>query len=171
MISIRLATVDDCEPLASVHVTASQESYRELLPESTFDRVPERAEKWRQILAQEPAIATYVAEQHGRVIGFASGGPSRDDLGMEMELHAIYLLAGAKRQGIGGRLLRTVMVGFLSHGALSASVWTLRDNWPTRRFYEKFGAQFVTEKLEHRPGYDLTTVAYIWPDLRRSFSN
>ena len=175
MTAIRIATAADSEVLAAVHVTAWQESFRGLLPDIAFEgmTIPKRMEKWQQLLAANPAFPVYVAEEEGRAIGFAQGGLARDDeaLGQEMQLYAIYLLSSAKRRGVGTKLLRTVVGDFLAQGASSACVWTLREAQPARRFYESVGAQLAAEKLEHRPGYDRVLVGYIWPDLKRSFSN
>ena len=167
--NIRPATIRDSEALARVHVTAWEESYRGLLPDIAFAAmtVPIRTEKFREIFVQG-IPAPYVAELDGRIVGFAQGGKAQGDesLGQQMQLNAIYLLAEVKRQGIGSQLLQAVMADFLSQGASSASVWTLRDAQPARRCYESHGAQLAAEKLEQRPGYDRVLVGYIWPDLK-----
>jgi L-amino acid N-acyltransferase YncA len=173
--AIRVATIADCEVLAAVHVTAWQESFRGLLPDIAFEgmTIPKRMERWQQVFAAKPTFPVYVAEEQSQAIGFAQGGRARDDeaLGQEMQLYAIYLLSSAKRRGVGTKLLQAVVSDFLVQGASSACVWTLRDAQPARRFYESVGAQLAAEKLERRPGYDRVLVAYIWPNLERSFSN
>lgn len=165
---IRLATFVDCDSLAAVHVTASHESYSDILPAIAFMTIAKRILQWREVLtaADHPV---FVAERGGQIIGFADGGPARpkEALGQEMQLYAIYLLNAAKRQGIGTKLLQCVIRQFLADGGTSACVWALRDALPARRFYEHHGAQFAAEKIEHhRDGYDCASVGYVWPDLR-----
>ena len=174
MTNIRLATAGDCEAIATVHLVAWRESFADILSEVAFGTtIQARVEGWRKILDLQPPTSVYVADREGQIIGFAAGGPGRgeDALGQAMQIHAIYLLDRAKRQGIGGALLRTVIGGFLEQGHGSACVWTLRDARPARGFYENFGAQFAIEKLERRPGYQQMVVGYIWPDLGRAFFN
>jgi L-amino acid N-acyltransferase YncA len=172
--NIRVAGFEDAESIAEIHVTAWRESYEGIVPRPVLDAlsIPDKTERWRRILAEKPLQQTYVAEQEGRLVGFAGGGKCRsDELGQGMEIYAIYLLSEVKRQGIGGRLLRTLVNTFLLQGTTSAGAWVLEDNHPARRFYESLGAQLATEKVSHRAGYDLIVVGYIWTDLRRSFSN
>jgi len=173
VIAVRAATTADCEGIAEVDVESHRESYRGLLPEKVLEAatVPMRTEKWLGLVAQQPPFSIYVAEQDGRIVGYAVGAAAEGlkALGQQMELQAIYLLTRVKRQGIGGALLKTMVGDFLARGANSACVWLLRDNWSARRFYERFGAQFVEEKLEHFSDYDRAVVGYIWPDLREKF--
>jgi hypothetical protein len=61
------------------------------------------------------------------------------------------------------------MSDFVVDGKKSAGLWVLRDNDIARKFYEKFGALPVSERIEHRPEYDRPEVGYAWPDLKRSF--
>ena len=171
---IRQAQITDCEAIARVHVRAWEESYRQILPEAAFARntVERRTESWREIFRQDSLFPIYVAQKGEALVGFACGGPEREEesLGQQMQLYGIYLLANAKRQGIGSQLLRTVMSGLVSHGAKSACVWTLRDVAPARRFYESFGARLSIEQINHRPTYDMALAGYVWPDLKREFS-
>lgn len=174
MLNIRRATISDSEAIAGVHVTAWRETYRDLLPEIAFAAmtVPIRVKKWRDILDQDPSLPVYLAEQKGVAVGFANGGPARQDeaLGMEMQIYSLYVLASAQRQGIGTKLIQTVVKDFLAQRATSASVWTLREATIARRFYESMGAQSADEKVEHRPGYDRMMVGYVWDNLKQAFS-
>jgi L-amino acid N-acyltransferase YncA len=173
-IEIRTATAADGDRLAEVHVTAWRETYSDILPPIAFANmtVPKRTQQWREVLSNGDH-PVFVAERAGQIIGFADGGPARPEeaLGQEMQLYAIYLLDAAKRQGIGTKLLQSVVRQFLAVGANSACVWALRAAVPARRFYEQCGAQFAGEKLEHHSaGYDRVIVGYVWPDLQQQFS-
>jgi len=170
---IRPATDRDVDAIAHIHVTAWRESYGGLVPNSVLDElsVSGRAEMWRKILSELPRMPVFVAEREDTVVGFASGGACRgDELGQEMEVYAIYILSEAKRHGIGTKLFGAVVNEFIDKGAKSAGLWVLKYNLPARRFYEKLGGQLAGEKVDHRPGYDLTEVGYIWPDLSGKFA-
>jgi L-amino acid N-acyltransferase YncA len=172
MPKIIAATDEDADAIADVHVTAWQESYRGVIPQTVLDAlsVAERRTAWRKIFADIQEYPIYVAEQDRQIVGFGHGGVCRSKLvGQEMEVYAIYVLERAMRQGAGSKLLRTIVGDFLSHGKTSAGLWVLRDNTIARAFYEKFGAQPVAEKIERRPGYERTEVGYAWSDLTKSF--
>ena len=172
MPNVRAATPEDAEAIAEVHVTSWQESYRGLIPQSVLDTlsIPDRKVAWRNAFTGLGRYPVYVVEEERQILGFGNGGACRSEaLGQEMEVYAIYLLARAQRQGNGSKLLRAVMSDFVVDGKKSAGLWVLRDNDIARKFYEKFGALPVSERIEHRPEYDRPEVGYAWPDLKRSF--
>jgi ribosomal protein S18 acetylase RimI-like enzyme len=170
--TIRVARADDSDAIAEVHVASWQESYRGLIAQPVLDAlsIADRKAAWRKIFAELGYYPVYVAEHETQIIGFGQGGTCRSDqLGQEMEVYAIYLLARAQRRGTGARLVRTIMRDFLAHGRNSAGLWVLRDNTAARKFYEKLGARPIAERVEHRPQYDRAEVGYAWDDLRHSF--
>jgi hypothetical protein len=81
-VSIRRARPDDADALAHLHVDVWDDAYAGLVPQGILDdrrdRVAERVENWRRILteAEQP---TYVAEDAGGLVGFATSGPARDN--------------------------------------------------------------------------------------------
>jgi ribosomal protein S18 acetylase RimI-like enzyme len=169
---VRAATIEDCDAIARVHVASWRESYRGLIPQPVLDAlsVPERKLAWQKVIAGLGKYPVHVAEDEGRIAGFAQGGACRGEaLGQEMEVYAIYLLARAQRRGIGGKLLKTVMSDFIADGRTSAGLWVMRDNAIARKFYEKFEAIPVSERVQSRPEYDRPEVGYAWSDIRRSF--
>lgn len=172
--AIRAATVHDCESIAQIHVTAWRESYPGLVPQAVLDglSLPSRMQAWWLIFGHDSSNLIYVAEETQGCVGFVHGGQCRDEtLGQDMEIYSIYLLSSAKRQGTGRKLINTLISDFLCQGLNSAGVWVLRDNHTARRFFERLGARLAAEKIDHRPGYDLIEVGYIWPNLRQSFPN
>ncbi len=51
------------------------------------------------------------------MVGFASGGPERDDIpGYDGELYGLYVLAAYQRQGIGRALMLTVARRLVADG-------------------------------------------------------
>ena len=172
MPNIRAARVEDSDAIAEVHVASWQESYRDIIPQPVLDglSVADRKTAWLNIFSDLGRYPVYVAEEEGRVIGFGNGGTCRSEaLGQEMEVYAIYLRAGAQHQGIGSQLLRIIVSDFIGDGKRSVGLWVMRDNAIARRFYEKFGARPVAEKIERRQGYDRPEVGYAWPDIGRAF--
>lgn len=81
------------------------------------------------------------------------------------EMFAIYLLKEFQGQGIGKRLVQTLVGWFLDQDIDSMMVWVLRKN-PACRFYEMLGGRKIAEKKIDLGGQILNECAFGWKDLR-----
>jgi GNAT superfamily N-acetyltransferase len=141
---IRRATRQDDREIAEVHVESWRAAYRGLLPDAYLDRlsVDEREAQRREHL-DDPSgeWATLVAEENGRVIGFATFGPSRDEDAPAGtgEVPAIYLDPAVVGTGVGRELFARAAEGLRNAGFTRATLWVLEANERARRFYEKAG--------------------------------
>lgn len=131
--SIRAADPEDAPAIARVHVDSWRTTYRGLLPDHVLANLSleERQASWQQRI-DAPALGrcsgfVFVAEDvTGRVVGFASGGPEREnDSDFEGELYAIYLLKEHQGRGLGRRLTKHVVERLRSLGHNSMRVWGL----------------------------------------------
>lgn len=166
---IRRATLPDVDGIARVHVQAWRESYGALVSEAALDARPvkQRAEQWRNTLG-EPGSPTvvFVAEQDGTVRGFGPAGKVRwTGLSTDSEVSALYLLDAVKRRGVGREMFRRLLGELAARGFTSTGLWVLTANEPARRFYEAMGGRTGDMRIEHREGYVLDEIAYIWDDL------
>ena len=139
---IRRATAADARSIAEVHVASWRHAYRGLLPEASLDRrsVERRETSWREAFGDRRS-GVFVAEEEGRVIGFASFGPSRDpDAGPEVgEILAIYVDPSVVGAGVGRALLDAAIEALCEAGYRRATLWVLEANSHARRFYERAG--------------------------------
>ena len=165
-IQIRSATTGDIDVIARIHVETSRVTYASVFPPEhlatiTYER---RQAAWRSIVADQELI-TLVAEKDGAVVGFASGGARREGPATYTgELHAVYLLPAQHRQGLGKRLVATLMEALIARGHRSMLVWVLKDS-PACGFYERLGGVTVASTTLTRAGRELEEVAYGWLDL------
>lgn len=169
MLNIRPATVEDAPALAQVHVATWRTTYRGLVPDAYLDSlsVAERTERWRgRLSGADPGAFTLVAEDgDGRLVGFATGGPEREnDSVYTGELYAIYLLQAAQRAGLGRRLVQAVAERLLAMGHTAMLVWVLATN-PSRGFYERLGGQYLRSTMINIGGVEVEDVAYGWTDI------
>ena len=119
--TLRPATAQDAEPVADVWIQAFRGAY-DFPPSHDDDEV--RA--WvRDTLL--PSTETWVAEEDGEVVAFAS-------LGRE-SVEQLYVAQGRTGRGIGSRLLSLAMER--RPGGLE--LWTFQVNAGARRFYERHG--------------------------------
>jgi ribosomal protein S18 acetylase RimI-like enzyme len=169
-VKIRLATIADAPSIAIVHVDTWRSAYRGIIPDAYLDNLSyeRRTNFWHQAIAH-PANATfvYVAEDAtDRIVGFASGGPPQSEQpDYQGELWAIYVLQEHQGQGIGRQLVKAIARELISRSMSSMLLWVLKDNEPSRRFYESLGGRFIKEQQFELGGATLTEVGYGWPDI------
>jgi GNAT superfamily N-acetyltransferase len=139
-VEVRVATLDDADAIAEVHVASWRGAYAGLLPASILDAlsVERRAVGWReQLVAAEQT--TWVALDSGTVVGFASVGPGRDvDAERLGELYAIYVAPPGWGRAV-GHALHQAAVTELGLTYDEAVLWVLDGNARARRFYERQG--------------------------------
>jgi ribosomal protein S18 acetylase RimI-like enzyme len=162
---IRAARPADAQPIAAVHVATWRDAYAGLLPDEVLSGldVGERAQRWHHNLsASAEGRFVLVFEQDGRVEGFVSGGPSRDQF-PGGEVYAIYVDPARQGRGAGSRLL-TAAARHLSEAHFTdASLWVLAGNRPARRFYESQGwhSDGTEQPWTHSGGGSVMEVRYV----------
>jgi ribosomal protein S18 acetylase RimI-like enzyme len=140
---VRLATAEDAEPIAGVHVRTWQAAYRGLIPDATIASldVAERAARWRSIFEQS-GQDIFVAVENGLVRGFCDLQPSRDDEHDKQavgEISAIYVDPAHWRKGLGRALCMAAVARARRRGFHDLVLWVLEENHGARRFYEELG--------------------------------
>ena len=112
------------------------------------------------------AALVLVAEEKGRVVGFATAGrPRTPGLG-EGEVETLYVLDDWRDQGLGRGLLQRAAADLAERGCASLFLWVLEQN-PSRFFYERMGgrpAQRATTMVAGRP---FAQMAYVWDPIAR----
>ena len=141
--NLRHATPDDAEALARLHIDAWRVAYRGLVPDTVLEQLDyaRRAARFRESLAANRE-ETYVAERAGKLVGFLTLGPCRDedlDPATTGEIWGIYLAPAFWRQGIGSMLFRWGEHLLISRGYTGAVLWVFAGNESARRFYEHLG--------------------------------
>jgi len=136
-VRVRRATVDDAEAIERIRVRGWKTAYRHVFPRAELDamqvdaaRITSELERPRQ------GYACFVAEDEGRVLGWAVVGP--DGSGRRGELHGLYVDPDSWSRGAGRALIRRAEEELAVTWA-EAVLWTLEDNPRTRRFYELAG--------------------------------
>ncbi len=135
-VEIRRAVPDDVEALAHLHLDVWDDAYTGLMPQQILDdrreKVAERVERWRAIVAQE--VPPLVALDPEGPIGFATAGPGRDqDMDLDLELWSLYVRAFWWGTGVGYALFREAV------GDQPAYLWVLEGNDRAVHFYERQG--------------------------------
>jgi L-amino acid N-acyltransferase YncA len=118
--TIRAAEPADARAIAQVHVASWRWAYADDLPQAVLDvlSVDERQRMWREAI-EDLHGAVEVADHEGRVVGFVSTGPTRDDDAADGtgELFAIYLDKAAAGTGVGAALLERAELDLRGQGS------------------------------------------------------
>jgi RimJ/RimL family protein N-acetyltransferase len=152
---IRDAAPPDARGLAGVHVASWRWAYHDDLPAEFLGSlsVDDRERAWvERLAAGDPAAGTQVAEDNGRIVGFCSFGPTRDEGAPPgtAEVFAIYLLPEAAGRGIGRDLFASAIDRLRAMDYGRAMLWVMASNERARRFYERAGWSWDGTTSEHR---------------------
>jgi GrpB-like predicted nucleotidyltransferase (UPF0157 family) len=106
----------------------------------------------------------------GEIVGFVKAAAERSGDPLHTgEVHALYVLAQHQGRGLGRRLMTAGAQGLLRRNHRAMLVWVLKDNHPSRRFYERLGGQLLREQVLKIGGAEHLEVAYGWPDIAAAF--
>lgn len=164
-VTIRAAQVADAAAIADVHVRSWREAYAGIVPDEFLASLDpqQRTPVWADNLRRGPAehVLTWVAEQGGRIVGFATLGPGRDEdvRRGDREIYSIYLEPEQWGRGVARELMRTVVTeaGAGTHIVL----WVMAGNERAQHFYRRHGfAPDGVEKLAPVGGAELLQVRY-----------
>lgn len=170
-VAVRRAQPDDAARISEIHVRSWQSSYRGLMPQDHLNGLdPARGiGRWADSLQQTDWARggiLVVADEVGRLAGFASAHQSRDrDAdGSVGEVWAIYLAPESWGRGLGRELMTATFAYLTAAGYAHVTLWVLDSNAQARRFYEAAG--FCTDgavKVDDSRGFPLREVRFRRP--------
>jgi len=164
---VRRAVVDDADAIERVRTDTWRDAYRGLMPDSLLDGLGYDATRRRALMgALPPHQFALVAEADGAVVGFCLGGRSRTpDDPYRGEVYAIYVRPEHQGRGIGRALLQAGARELVERGFRSMIIWVLRENAPSRRFYERLGGRHIRDEERELEGARITESGYGWDDI------
>jgi ribosomal protein S18 acetylase RimI-like enzyme len=168
--AIRRAVLADAAALAHVHEATWRETYVGLMSEEMLDALTAdaRTEAWERILSGRSSYlaTTYVADRSGVLVAFGSCGEQRDEAfraaDYSGEIAAVYVRKTDQRQGLGTRLMQTMMVDLRERGLTAFTLWMPRENIPARSLYESLGGRLIGQRTVTQQQGALAEVAYGW---------
>lgn len=169
-LTVRQAGPADLDTIAEIRVRTWQRAYQGIVPQPYLDGLqPEAiAARWRGRLDLPPddPHRDYLAELGGQPVGWAAGGPYRDDECPAPqpgcgEVYAVYVRPEQWRAGIGRTLLDRVLADLAAAGLAPVLLWVLARNARAREFYRRVGFQPDGAELPYQiGGAHLTEVRY-----------
>lgn len=162
---IRPSKETDARSIACIYVQTWQDTYLSLVPFGYLYAMSQ-SQLEREFINElkSKKVISFVAEDGGEVVGFASGGLERHgDYIYRGEIYALYVLKNHQRQGLGTELVSALATKLNHFGIYSMLVWVLEHN-PYRRFYEKLNGIYLRKQRLPFAGEMLDTAAYGWID-------
>jgi len=158
---IRVATLDDVEQLADMHVAVWRSTYQGMMPDDYLAAMNpvERHPIWIDVISKK-VWPLYVADKDQRIVGFAYLCASAENKAIA-ELKAINVLADYAYQGIGSDLLQTCLKQARDKQFSSVMLWVVADNIVARKFYTKHGFS-LTSKQRFVKALNVTEYNYLY---------
>lgn len=152
IIIIRKARTEDAEAIADIKITGWQTAYRGIIDDDFLDNmnINEEIEKRKNNIKNGANII--VAELDNEIVGFCLYRDyiknQEDNLDADCEISSLYVKPELKRKGIGKKLMNYVIDDLKSKEKKKMILGCLKDNYPSRAFYEKMGGKVLkTEKI------------------------
>ena len=160
MIIKQLETKYGIKGKTAVHRQAWKEAYVGLVNQDFLDRRTMEMSLQSAQWAFDNGIATSIAKDGERVVGFVDFGHYRlDGLHDAGEVYAIYVLKEYYGKGIGYALMKRAFDALSEYP--QTAVWVLTGNERAIRFYKRCGFEFDGEKKEIELGTPATEARMI----------
>ena len=164
-LKIRKVEKRDLRAVSEIAVTGWQTAYRGIIDDEFLDNLSIE-ENYQKRLNDYTENGFVVAELKNEIVGFCryrAGNYYKNEYdNVDCEICALYVKPDCKRKGIGKRIVNYVMNEFHEKGYLQMILWCLKDNYPSRTFYEKLGGIYCGENVIERENKEYKEVGYIY---------
>lgn len=156
MLSVRLATPEDAPAVAAIYAPVVRDTAISFEAEP-----PDGAEFARRIAAILPAQPWLVAEETGRVLGYAYAGPHRARVAYQWSVEpSVYVAAEGRGRGVGRALYAALLATLRAQGFANAYAGVTLPNAASLRLHEAFG--FEPVGVFKRAGYKQDRWHDVW---------
>ena len=161
---IRNIEIDDIESVANIILEGWKTAYKGIIDDSYLNSMnkDEIIKKRKKDYKEGYFI---VAELNKEIVGFSrfyDNNQYSPNYSVDCELMAIYVKPELKYQGIGTKMFNYVVNDFKKMNKKKMIIWCLKDNYPSRKFYERMGGIFIGEKEFIKAGNSYPEVGYLY---------
>jgi ribosomal protein S18 acetylase RimI-like enzyme len=164
----RAARPEDALAIATLHVTVSQATYRDLAPPEAMHRLDlaHRHARWVETLSKAERTAL-VAEIDGRIVGIGTAGaPTVPELEPHGEVLHLYVDAATSGRGIGRALMHRLAFALQAQGYASAALGVVEGNAAAMAFYGKLGGRMAGWYTDAGPIWRSRNRIIVWDDVK-----
>jgi L-amino acid N-acyltransferase YncA len=156
MLSVRLATPGDAPAVAAIYAPIVRDTT------ISFELEPPDVDEFaRRIATTLPAHPWLIAEEAGRVMGYAYAGPHRSRAAYRWSVEvSVYVDADARRRGVARELYTALFSVLRAQGFANAYAGVTLPNEPSLRLHRAFGFEEVG--VYRRVGYKQGRWRDVW---------
>lgn len=162
-IIIRNVKKEDLWSVSSIVVEGWKSAYRGIIDDKFLDSL-KIEDNYNRRLKDYQENGFIVAEVNNEVVGFCrytiNNLFSQDVKDIDCELCAIYVKPDMKRQGIGAALFQYVIQEQKKNKNRKMILWCLKENYNSRKFYEKMGGVLYGENEIEKGGKKYKEIGY-----------
>lgn len=162
---IRNVKKEDLRDVAEIVVEGWKTSYKDIIDNMFLDNLSVE-ETYQKRLNDYTENKFIVAELNDEIVGFCRykvGNNYRDKYPeVDCEISALYVKPNYKRKAIGKELINYSINDFKDNFCSKMIIWCLKDNYPSRAFYEKMGGAYCGEKNLQLGDKEYKEVGYIY---------
>ena len=145
---VRFAQIEDAKIISEINVETWHEAYRGIIHDDILRarKVDDkRINTWAEIIQAKGRI-TLVCENDGKILGYLSAGPARDEYGIQNEIYALYVAPIFQKKGVGLRLIEKYKKVIKNEHFY---LYTLKQNKTAIDFYIKNGGAIYEKYARH----------------------
>ena len=146
-IIIRNVEEKDIPAVVDIQIEGWKSAYKEIIDEEVLNSM-NREQKIIKMKKNFNERKCVVAEINNQVVGFCryfNEVMSPDGENFDCEIMALYVKPELKHQGIGKTMVNYIKKEFKKNGKTKMILWCLKENYSSRKFYEKMGGTIVGE--------------------------
>ena len=157
-IVIRAAEKEDVRQIAEILVEDWQMAYRGIMDDAFLDSMNADQRYEIEVKRYQKYI---VAADGDEILGYAWLEPT-DEEPADCEVIALYVRYLKRNNGIGKLLMQHAFSHFRESGKKKMIVWCLKENYESRKFYEKAGGKEFRGGSHNWGGKDYEMISYLY---------
>lgn len=160
---VRNVKKEDLRAVAEIAINGWKTAYSGIIDNEYLENLSIE-ENYQKRLNDYTENGFVVAELNNEIVGFCrytlENLFSKEYTEIDGEISAIYVKPELKRNGIGRKLFEYVFNEFKKNGNKKIILWCLKENYPSRAFYEKMGGILCGESTITRGGKEYKEVGF-----------
>lgn len=162
---IRNAKISDVHQIAKVRNDTWKTTYKGIISDNYLEHLNDesKAQSCARFLNESNKyILVHEFDANKLINGFIQFGTPNEDMEVDSEIYALYVLEEFQGQGIGKLLIKKAMELLKTNGMKTAILWVFQDNLNAKSFYEHIGGTRHKTKLIRIGDEEIISCSYLF---------